>query len=497
MTNEADSPVVAIDAGLVRGAWRGEPGAADRSAAFLGIPFAQAPTGRRRFGEPVPPEPWDGIRDALAHGATAQRGDPGETLIPEPSIKGPSTLNVDVFTPAPGAPEAALPVVAWIHGGAFISGSPASPWYDGRAFNRDGVVTVTISYRLAFDGFGHIPGAPSNRGVRDWLAALEWIQRNIAAFGGDPSRVTLAGQSAGAGAVLTLLGMPAAQHLFSAAWAMSPALSDIPPDQAERTSVRLAELAGVPQTREGFASLTEGQIRAHQQVAARPEARDRIAVLRQTLQGALRLAPVIDGDLIPRPTLDSIAQGVGSDKPLVLGSTDDEFTFVTDSYARRLRPLPAAIGLAVAGMSIRRLGTYLADNRSQRRLGTAAMLGRFASDMIFRSVVARVALARAEAPTWVYRFTWPSPTRRWALHCLDVPFWFDCLDEPHVPKLAGDAPPEALADAVHGAAVALVRQGNPGWPAWSKDPGTTRVFGTDPSEPEVVPDGYRSVRALL
>ena len=190
-------------AGRVRGAWRDLPGSDVRSAAFLGIPFAKPPVGALRFAAPVPVEPWDGVRDALEFGATAQRGDPGVTLIPEPSVPGESTLNVNVFTPAPGDASAALPVLVWIHGGGFFAGSPASPWYDGRSFNRDGVVTVTISYRLGFDGFGWIADAPANRGVRDWLLALEWVQDNIAAFGGDPGRVTIAGQSAGGGAVLT------------------------------------------------------------------------------------------------------------------------------------------------------------------------------------------------------------------------------------------------------------------------------------------------------
>ena len=216
-----DDPIVTLAAGKVRGAWRGE------SAAFLGIPFAKAPVGDLRFAAPVRPDAWEGVRDALEFGATAQRGDPGVTLIPEPSIPGDATLNVNVFTPAPGTPDAALPVLVWIHGGGYFAGSPASPWYDGRAFNRDGVVTVSVSYRLGFDGFGHIDGAPSNRGVRDWLAALEWVQENIAAFGGDPSRVTIAGQSAGGGAVLTLLGMPQAQHLFHAVWSLSGATADV------------------------------------------------------------------------------------------------------------------------------------------------------------------------------------------------------------------------------------------------------------------------------
>ena len=177
-------PEILITAGRVRGRWRT---AADgsRSAAFLGIPFAEPTVGERRFGAPVRVAAWEGTRDAGAFGATAQRGDPGITLIPEPSIPGDGTLNGNVVTPDPGA--AGLPVLVWIHGGGFFSGSPASPWYDGRAFARDGAVTVTISYRLGVDGFGHIDGAPSNRGVRDWLAALEWVQENIAAFGGDPA----------------------------------------------------------------------------------------------------------------------------------------------------------------------------------------------------------------------------------------------------------------------------------------------------------------------
>ena len=111
-----------------------------------------------------------------------------------------------MYTPSPteAAPGDGLPVLVYFHGGGYFAGSPASPWYDGRNFNRDGVVTVTLSYRLGFDGFGGMESAPANRGVRDWLLGLEWVQHHIAAFGGDPRRVTIVGQSAGGGAVLTL-----------------------------------------------------------------------------------------------------------------------------------------------------------------------------------------------------------------------------------------------------------------------------------------------------
>ncbi|KJL44560.1 MULTISPECIES: carboxylesterase/lipase family protein [Microbacterium] len=483
-------------AGRVRGFWRGEPGAGG-SAAFLGIPFAESPVGELRFAAPVPVAPWDGVRDALEYGATAQRGDTGITLIPEPSVPGDATLNVNVFTPAPGAPGALRPVLVWIHGGGYVSGSPASPWYDGRTFNRDGVVTVTISYRLGFDGFGHIDGAPANRGVRDWLAALEWVQANIAAFGGDPSRVTIAGQSAGGGAVLRLLAMPTAQHLFHSAWALSAALADVSVERSHALSGRLAQLLGVEPTRTGFASAPEEAIRDLQRKAAAPESRDRLAGVRAVLGDGLSLGPAIDGDLITQPTIAALRDGVGADKPLMLGSTDDEFTMVTDSARGVLRFVPAGFALARLHVPRERRRAWLADNRAQRRLGTAAVLGRFATDTVFRSTVVRVAEARGAAPTWVYRFSWPSPTRRWSLHCLDVPFWFDGLDEPHVAAIAGDAPPKGLAAAMHGAAVAFARADDPGWRRWGDSPGITRVFGGAASVPDIDADGYRSVRALL
>ena len=502
-----DGPVVATETGRVRGLWRQATDGAPASAAFLGIPFAQAPVGDLRFAAPVPPERWEGVRDAVAYAPTAQRGDKGITLIPEPSIPGEATLNVNVFTPAPGDADAALPVLVWIHGGGFIAGSPASPWYDGRAFNRDGVVTVSISYRLGFDGFGHIDGAPSNRGVRDWLAALEWVQRNVAAFGGDPSRVTIAGQSAGGGAVLTLLGMPQAQHLFHAAWALSPALADVTTERARTFSAKLANLAGVAPTRAGFASVDEGALEALQDKAAASGSKDPLAGVRALLAEGLPWGPTIDGDLLPRRTLDALRAGVGADKPLVVGSTDDEFTMTTDSarHTLRLVPVGLALGRLLPDRAARR--AYLDANTAQRRKGTAAVLGRFVTDAVFRSGVVRVADARGAAPgaapTWVYRFSWASPTMRWAVHCIDVPFWFDCLRseggglETGVQAIAGDTPPQRLADAVHGAAVELIREGTPGWTPWSTAPGLTRVFGGAASAPDLDPDGYASARSLV
>jgi para-nitrobenzyl esterase len=488
----------------VRGIWhRG-------GEAYLGIPYAEPPVGDRRFASPVPPRPWNGIRDASTNGPTPLRRDFGDTtLIPEPPVPGDATLNVNVFTPA-ADPGSGLPVWVWIHGGGYTTGSPASPWFDGAAFARDGVVTVTLSYRLGFDGFGWIDGAPQNRAVRDWIAALEWVRENIGFFGGDPDRVTIAGQSAGGGAVLTLLGMPAAQHLFQQVWCSSPALGDIAADRARAIGGRLADHLDVTAERGGFASVDPDRIVAMQEGAVQEPNTKGLAVVRALLRDGVGLGPVIDGELILRPTLQSLRAGVGADKSLVVGANDDEFTMITMG-SKILRFVPARLALAALGAPRRVTSAYLTDNRAVHRRGTGRLVGRYVSDHTFRAGVARVADARAAgvdstgargtdastAPTWLYRLSWASPTHGIALHCLDVPFVFDVLDAPRVTAIAGDAPPRALADAMHGSAVAFVRDGSPGWaPAPEGRRGPTRIFDVGSAAPDVVVDAYASVAAL-
>ena len=367
MIIETQAPVVSIAPGRVRGFWRGEPGTAGASAAFLGIPFAQAPVGDLRFAAPVPPEPWEGIRDALEHGATAQRGDKGITLIPEPSVPGESTLNVNVFTPAPGEPDAALPVLVDIHGGGYIAGSPASPWYDGRAFNRDGVVTVSISYRLGFDGFGHIQDAPSNRGVRDWLAALEWVRDNITAFGGDPARVTIAGQSAGGGAVLTLLGMPAAQHLFHAVWALSGALGDIAARARARASRRGWPSSPACRRPARVRVASRRRLLELQEKASAPEGSNPLAGCAASSTKDSRGGRRSTATSSPGRRWTSLAPASAPTSPRA-GATDDEFTMITDGTKGKLRFVPAVAraqpARAWAGAGRK---AYLAANPMSRR----------------------------------------------------------------------------------------------------------------------------------
>lgn len=156
-----DGPVADTPSGRVLGVWEETP--TGTISVFRGIPYAEPPVGPLRFAAPEPRSSWEGTRDGTKFGPTPLRGDAGLTIIPEHSVPGGNTLSVNVWTPSLDR-QARLPVLVWIHGGGFVSGSPASPWYDGRSFARDGVVLVTLSYRLGFTGFGWIDEAPANGG---------------------------------------------------------------------------------------------------------------------------------------------------------------------------------------------------------------------------------------------------------------------------------------------------------------------------------------------
>ena len=203
MSEMTREPVVQLADGAVRGT------TVAGVSAFLGIPYAAAPFGANRMRAPQPVARWDGEREATAFGPTVPKGDyPPQyaTLFPEVVIPGEECLNLNVWTPDLGA--AGLPVLVWIHGGSFMNGSSSVGEYDGAAFARDGVVCVSINYRLAAEGFLFLDDGIVNLGLLDQLAALRWVQDNISVFGGDPARVTVAGESAGAMSVTTLLSMP-------------------------------------------------------------------------------------------------------------------------------------------------------------------------------------------------------------------------------------------------------------------------------------------------
>ena len=490
-------PEAVIDSGKVRGLWRlhrGADGSITRHAIFLGIPFAAPPIGDGRFDAPQPVAPWSGVRECFAFGATSQRRSPWESpRIPEPSIAGPSTLNVNVTTPDPTL-SAGLPVLVWIHGGGFIAGSPASPWYGGQSFARDGVVTVVISYRVGFEGFGWIAGAVNNRGVLDWLAALEWVRRNVAAFGGDPSRVTIGGQSAGGAAVMRLLTMPAAQHLFSSALAISPPDASASLDEGRATSALIADAVGasaVGASAVGASAVGASTDRAALEAVgelelfaacgtALEEPADPLTGFIVREAQSLTLGPLVDGTVCETTISDALGAGVGANRPLYLGACAHEFNDAGASVAPLIGDSAAHAVLERAGVPALIAAEIAAGARDR---GSAWALGQAMTDAIFRQTVGHWASLRAasDAPTWVYDFRWEShaPGVAGAAHCVDVPFGFDILGAPGAAAATGDAP-QSLADAVHGDWLDMVRDGAVGAPRFG--PGReVIVYGNDGS----------------
>lgn len=435
---------------------------------------------------------WDGVRDASAPGPTPQRRPFGPvTTIPEPCFPGDDTLNVNVFTPAPGEPDAALPVFVWIHGGGYFAGSSSSPWYDGRSFNRDRVVTVSISYRLGFDGFGWIEDAPTNRGVRDQIAGLQWVQDNIAAFGGDPARVTIGGQSAGGSSVMSLLASPAAQQLFAGVVCHSGAGLFRTLAEAEHHGRALASRAGVEPTRAGWSTVSEDEIldlqTAYMMPPQGPVPTPAEYVSRTLASPGIPLAfvPLVGDDVLPLAITDAIAAGVGADKALLAGTVAHEFTMGTMGYTEAWADADPVQALVDGGLTRENAQSYVA---SHPELTTAAAtLGQLSTDLSFRAATIGWADART-APAWLYDFRWPAPGGL-TYHCLDLPFAWDVLDAPGVTAVCGDTPPQDLADEMHTAWVRFITTGDPGWTAWTGH--NPYVFGADQA------DTYAPTRMLL
>ncbi|MFI6296535.1 carboxylesterase/lipase family protein [Nonomuraea sp. NPDC050790] len=438
---------VRTTAGTVRG--RTE----ERVLAFLGVPYAAPPFGEHRFRAPVPPPAWHGVRPALAHGPAAPQA-AGEDIglyAPDVFETGEDCLNLDVRTPSIG--RAGLPVIVWFHGGAFSIGGNGAAWHQGHRFARDGVVCVAVNYRLGFEGFLALEDAPLNRGVLDWLAALEWVRDNIAAFGGDPDQVTIAGQSAGGAAVATLMTMPRAEGLFRRAIVMSGSATLVATEQEARDHAKtLATRLGVAPTRSAFARLTPSQLVAEQPAPLTGDSGG--------LNASVPVKPVVDGDLVPAVPLTALPRDV----PLLVGCTSQE----ADVFVR-------SMAAGVDSDSARALLDHLGLQPGEPGGTPAEQVGRAFTEHLFTRETRWIREAR---PAYGYEFRWESPVespagggRVGAVHNLDLPFVFDVLDAPGVERTAGPGAPQALADAMHAAWVRFIRTGDPGWPL-----GHTMIF---------------------
>ncbi|TXS57477.1 carboxylesterase/lipase family protein [Streptomyces sp. t39] len=483
--------------GPVRGALT-----APDTVAVRGIPYAAPPFGPDRFRAPRPPRPWAGVRDCTRFGPVAPQSArlPGA---PHWSPGDEDVLTLNVWTPArrdPARADGGLPVLVWIHGGAYTFGSSAQPDFDGTTLCRAGLVVVTVNYRVGFEGFGHVPPAgagderhPDNRGLLDQIAALGWVRDTIASFGGDPGNVTVAGQSAGASSVACLLVVDAARGLFRRAIAHSPVNSCSSVALAAETTRRVAAAAGVPATAEGLLSASPQALVAASDEVVDAYRRDPDAGPRH--YDPVLYAPVADGRLLAADPLATTAGGTARaahPRPgLLVCHTDQEYWLLD------------AVGSSAKVCTEEQLARFAADFglaaglvKEYRELMPGAPvpdvhLALF-GDLVFGEYGRRLAGAyaasggRAHLSRFARRRTDAEGGAVLPWHCADVPFAFGTLADESVRFLIGGAPDAAdhqLSRRMVASWASFAATGDPGWePLGASGEGPVHVWTTSGSD---------------
>ena len=479
-TASADARAIAkTEAGMVAGA---DDGVVTR---FLGIPYAAPPVGALRFAAPAPVVAWDGVRDATQRGCIAPQYTPSaaelekalpgldiEPLIGGNQVRGDDFLVLNIWKPS-GA-QTGLPVMVFIHGGAFTGGAGAADVYDGSAFARQGIVCITINYRLGIEGFLPIPGAPTNLGLRDQIAALKWVQTNAAAFGGDAANVTVFGESAGAMSIANLLASPLAKGLFGRAIVQSGHGDMVRPIAvAQRLVKKLAKMLRVQQTVEGFRGKSIADavdaLRRISQPTARIDLRD--ANGREPAFGLSKFLPVYGDDVLPEHPVTALRNGAGSDVQLLIGTNTEEMNlyFVPSGVKRKIGKFLANFAVKRAEPKAKEILRAYGINARGKRPGDA--LTEALTDLVFRLPARRFAQAH-RGRTHVYEFAWRSSAydnQLGACHAIELPFVFDTLATVSGPKgLAGGAPPQELAAKLNKIWADFAKTGELPWPTYDE-----------------------------
>jgi carboxylesterase type B len=390
--------------------------------------------------------------------------------------------------------------MVWIPGGMFEFGTAATAWYDGGHFARDGVVCVTINYRVGAEGFLYLGVGNANRGLLDQIAALQWVRENIAAFGGDPDNVTIFGESAGAMSVSTLLAMPSAWGLFHRAIAQSGAAQHVMSvATAERVRAILTGKLGVEPTRAAFAAvpverLIAAQVELKDELVARPDP-ERWG--NEVVTAVLPWQPVVDGDTIPTPPLGRIAAGASAGVDLLVGANTNEHRLFLAPTGALAQITDETLAGAMAAYRLPIEATLAAYRAAHPSASPGDLLAAIQTDWYWRIPAMRLADAHAKnsPATWMYEFAWRSPQfggLLGACHSLEIPFVFDTLGA-ETESLWGANPPQALADTTHAAWAAFATSGDPGWPRYDLSRRATMRFDTTC---EVVDDPLSRERAL-
>jgi para-nitrobenzyl esterase len=455
-------------------------------AVFRGIPFAEPPVGGLRFAGPRPVRGWSGVREALSYGPPPPQG--GHFGMDALSLDaGDDWLTVNVWSPEPD-PGAGLPVMVWIQGGGYEIGMSSLPEYDGGRLARDGgVVVVTFNYRMGIEGFAQIEGAPANRGLLDQVAALEWVRDNIRAFGGDPDRVTVFGESAGAGSVAALLAMDRAAGLFRRAVAQSVPGTFFSPELAADIAAACAAELGLRPTVADLSSIAPRQLSAAADTVG--------AKMDQWAQRwgkpahrTIPFSPVVDGEVLAVTPWQALTDGAGRGIELLVGHTRDE--------QRLFTAINGLLGNVSEEQAANALQVFAPGPDGARRYrdafpaaGPDELYELVHSDWLFRMPSLHLAEAQtaARGRAYVYELAWPAPGMGGvfgACHGLDVPLVFGNLDRGRPAMLIGETPSpeaEALSARMRAAWVSFAADGDPGWPAYDTDQRLVQLFDTRPA----------------